>query len=289
VYTPNGLAVGQAAVVLERWLGRRTDRLIATSTSEAVQAVKLGLVPAERLAVIANGIDLAPSQVATVDLRTRFGLPPGTRLIGCVARLVPQKAPEQYVRACAVVAASRPDVQFVLIGMGPQQALVDREVAAGGLTGRFHQVPHLPHAWAALDQLDVFVLPSAFEGGPYTPLEAMRAGVPVVLSDVVGNRDVVENGKSGLMAPFGASDATGAAILRLLDDAGLRSQLTTAATERLRTQFDVRLMGQALSRLYLELAAVPAPLTRRRTRRLPQPAVSSSSNSPVARASQYSS
>lgn len=257
VYTPHGLAAGRPAHLVERVLGRwRTDCLVALSPSEASQALELGLVPPDRLRVIPNGIDLQVPSGPGVDVRARLGLTPGTPLVGCVARLVRQKAPEQFVRTCAIVARHRPGAHFVLVGEGRLQQLVNDEVRASGLGNRFHQIERLPDAQAAgmLGQLDVFVLASRFEGGPYAPLEAMRAGVPVVLSDVVGNRDVVENGVSGFLVPFGDARAAAAAVARLLEDEALRSSAVAAARERLRDIFDVRKMGESLRQLYQELA-----------------------------------
>jgi glycosyltransferase involved in cell wall biosynthesis len=255
LYTPNALSLSRASLAIERLLGRSTDRLIAASVSEADQVASLGLVPRQRIAVIPNGIDLTPPAPATTDLRAELALEPSAPLVGCVARLVAQKAPEQYVRACAAVARRRPDVHFLLIGMGPLQTSVDEEVKAGGLAGRFHQIPWLANAGAALGQLDAFVLPSRFEGGPYTPLEAMRAGVPVVVSDVVGNRDAVEDQVSGFVVEFGDSQRTASAILRLLDEPELAASMVAAAHERLRLSFDVAIMGAHLARVYEEVLA----------------------------------
>jgi glycosyltransferase involved in cell wall biosynthesis len=253
LYTPNGLADGRAALAVERLLGPRTERLIAVSPSEGELAVRRRLIRSERLAVIPNGIDLhAPK--APGELRAELGLPAGTTLVGTVARLVEQKAPLDFVGVCAQVGARQSDAHFLLIGMGPMQADVDAAVARSDLGTRWHQVHHLPNAAAVLDQLDVFVLPSLFEGGPYTPLEAMRAGVPVVLSDVVGNRDAVEPGVSGVLCPFGATAAMADAVIGLLQDPARRAAMVVAGTERLRRHFDVRLMGAALVELYEEVS-----------------------------------
>ena len=294
IYTPNGLMTSRPAVAIERVLGRGTDRFIAVSASEGERVVALRLVPASRVSVIPNGIDLdtgAPAAVgasgasgatgAAPVLRAQLGLAPGTPLVATVARVAAQKAPEQFVRACAAVARRRPDVHFLLVGLGPQQSRVDREVAAGRLTGRFHQIPHLEQAAAVMEQLDVFALLSRFEGGPYAPLEAMRAEVPVVLSDVVGNRDTVVHGSSGFLVPFGDSEAAADAIVNLLDDLALRAAVIRAATDQLRANFDVALMGQRLTGLYEELAG-----SRRSTRRLPHPRSGNSSKRPDPSASQ---
>ncbi len=255
VYTPNGLAPGDAAVAIERMLGRATTRLVAVSASEAALVETLGLVPRSRVVEIPNGIDLHQPATNDIDLRARFGLAPGTPLVGTVARLVAQKSPELFARLTATVAAARQDAHFVLIGMGPLQRAVDAVVdAAPVLAGRFHQIHHLADAAGVLNQLDVFVLASRFEGGPYTPLEAMRAGVPVVLSDVVGSRDTVVNGVSGLLYPWGDVGAMAEGVSGLLDDASKRASLVAGGSEALRDRFDVQLMGAALERLYGQIS-----------------------------------
>lgn len=284
-YTPNGLMTSWAAVAGERLLGRGTDRLVAVSASEAARVVALGLVPSDRVVTIPNGIDLRHAVGAGVDIRSRLGLAVGTPLVATVARVVAQKAPEQFVRACAVVARGRPDAHFVLVGLGPQQRRVDAEVVAGGLGGRFHQIPHLPDAASVMQQFDVFALLSRYEGGPFTALEAMRAGVPVVLSDVVGNRDTVADGVSGLLVPFGDAGAAARAILSLLEDTPLRTAMVAAASARLRSRFDVRQMGARHAALYAGLADG----TQRRTRKLPHASSGHSSKRPDPSASRYNS
>ena len=286
LYTPNGLATGAPAHAVERRLASLTSRLIAVSDSEGLEAARLRLAPPERIVVIPNGIDLTPPGAASTDIRARLGLPQSTPLVGSVARLVPQKAPEELVAVCEQVARERPDTHFLLVGLGPLQGLVDAALARSGIGDRWHQIPHLPDAAAALSQFDVFVLPSRFEGGPYTPLEAMRAGTPVVLSDVVGNRDAVENGVSGFVVPFGDRRAMAARVVALLDDEGHRRSVAAAAHHRLRTRFDVTMMGARLRDLYWEVAA---DTLRRSTRRLPHPRQSSSIHIPEASAAQYSS
>ena len=187
------------------------------------------------------------------DVRRRLGLAPGTPLVGTVARLVPQKAPVVFVRTAAEVAARWPGAHFLLVGMGPLQQEVDSEVARRGLGERWHQIEHLDQAGRAMGQLDVFVLASAFEGGPYTPLEAMKAGVPVVLSDVVGNRDAVQHGVSGFLGPPGDPGALASHVVRLLEDAALRERVVGAATARLTDEFGVDKMGAALAGVYRSL------------------------------------
>lgn len=280
VYTPNGLTTERIGRAVERMLGGMASRLVAVSESEAERARDWGVVSPDRLVVIPNGIDVeAPPRGP--DIRALLEIPPGTPLIGTMMRLVPQKAPEEFVRVVGAVAKRRPDAHFVLIGMGPLQDRVDDEVSRQGIGSRFHQLPHLENASSVLDQLNVFVLPSRFEGGPYAPLEAIRAGTAVVLSDVVGNTDVVEHGTSGMLVGFGQTEEMADVVITLLDDPALRTSMAGAARERLLAKFDARQMGAAVQRLYDE---VEAERMRRKTLRLPHPRSSASAHSPESNA-----
>jgi glycosyltransferase involved in cell wall biosynthesis len=253
-YTPNGLPPDRASRLIEKMLGRLTTALIAVSPSEGTRAVDWGLVPPDKVRIVPNGIDLTGPDVADIDIRALAGIPPGTPVVGTVMRLVAQKAPEMFVAVCAEVAKSHPEVHFLLIGLGPLQVKVDAAVAEAGIGNRWHQIAHLPDASIALGQLDVFALLSAFEGGPYTPLEAMRAGTPVVVTDVVGNRDAVEPGVSGLVAPFGDVRALADAVGSLLEDPNRARTVGAAGRRRLEERFDVRTMGASVAALYAEAA-----------------------------------
>jgi glycosyltransferase involved in cell wall biosynthesis len=199
--------------------------------------------------VIPNGVDVEAAP-CPLDLRAHLGVPDGAPLVGTIARLVPQKAPEDYVAACELIGRAIPDARFVLIGSGELEAEVDAAVARAGLGGRFTRLASLPGAAGVLAQLDVFALSSRFEGGPYSPLEAMRAETPVVLTEVVGSRDTVEDGVSGLVVPPGDVPAMATAVVGLLRDPQRRRQMGRAGRQRVLTHFDVRAMGRSLDDLY---------------------------------------
>jgi len=256
VYTPNGVATARAAIVVERILARRTARIIAVSPSEAALLDRLHIASGPRVTVIPNGVTLDPVAPGDpTDLRRLLELAPGTPLVGTIARLVPQKAPERFVALAADVHRRHRDTHFVLIGDGPQRDDVDRRIALAGLAQHLHVIPELPDAAATLGQLDVFVLASRFEGGPYAPLEAMRAGTPVVLTDVVGNRDVVEPGRSGFLVAEHDPVALADTVLELLLDPDLRHAVGQSGTQRIRERFDLTKTGPALRAVYGSLVA----------------------------------
>ena len=256
VYTPNGVATGFGPLTVERVLARRTARIIAVSPSEATLLEERHIASLPRLQVIPNGIESEPpASPAPVDLRVRLQLPPDTPLVGTVARLVAQKAPERFVALAAAVHQCVPDAHFVLIGDGALRTQVDAAVATSGVASSFHRLAELPDASSTLGQLDVFVLTSRFEGGAYAPLEAMRAGTPVVLSDVVGNRDAVEPGRSGFLVPQDAIEDMAGIVADLLTDADQRAAVGRAGQARVRARFDLVNTGRALAAVYGSLVA----------------------------------
>lgn len=253
VYTANGVSRALWAVQIERMLAGRVDRFIAVSASEAAFAIRHRLARADRLAVIPNGIELTPPESEpTCPLRDRLGISRDALVVGCIGRLTRQKAPELYVAACARVHERRPDAHFVLIGSGELQHKIEAAIDESGLAGRFHLIPYLENAARVMHELDLYVLASRFEGGPYTPLEAMRAGTPVIVTDVCGNRDSVADGASGLIVPPNRPDVLSAAMLRVLSDPELGRALAEGGLRALE-RFDVRTMAASTEAVYAEL------------------------------------
>jgi glycosyltransferase involved in cell wall biosynthesis len=255
VYTPHGLSRARWGTAVERLLGGRIDRFIAVSRSERDFALRHAVVRPERVVVIPNGVDLQAPPPPERSLRARLGIPEGDGpLIGCCARLCWQKAPEVYVAAAALASRSLPHARFVLVGSGPLRRSIDRAIQDAGIGARFHLLPSLENAAASLPELDAYVLPSRFEGAPYTPLEAMRAGVPVIVSDAAGNRDTVDSGVSGLIVPADDAVRLAEAMVAVVKDAGLRECLIQGGRAAL-TRFDVRGMAAATESVYEAVVA----------------------------------
>ena len=264
VYTPNGLHPSIVAMNVERGLGALTDRWIAVSASEAAVAAARGIASPERTVTIPNGIALATGDGdlegdsdgarPPVDIRHLLGLPGGGPVIGFVGRLVAQKAPEIVIETAALVRRHRPDVTTVVIGSGPRDDAVRALVRERGLTGSVHLIPYLPRAALVMDQFDVFLLPSLYEGCPYTVLEAMRAGTPVVLSDAVGNRDLVVDGVTGRLVRQGHPEETAAALMEVVDDPDAALRRAEAARGRLAERHDIRHTAAATADVYAGLA-----------------------------------
>jgi glycosyltransferase involved in cell wall biosynthesis len=252
VYTPNGVYPARGALVIERALGRVTDRLVAVSDSEAELVRRLNLVDPARLAIIPNGID--PVQPANgPDLRALAGVPPDAPLVVSVGRLVPQKAPLDVIAALGQALRARPTAYALLVGDGDLRTQVDAARLGLDLDDRLRYLPFVPDVAAGLGTADVALLLSHFEGAPYVPLEAMRAGVAVVATDVVGTRDVVVQGETGVLVPMGDTRAAALAVVGLLDAPDRRAAMGQAGQRRVLHERSAVAMGGAHADLYATL------------------------------------
>jgi glycosyltransferase involved in cell wall biosynthesis len=254
VYTPHGFNRSHWAISAERLLCKRADRLIAVSLSEREFAEAHRLAIPDRVVVIPNGIDPEPPSPLAEPLRKRLGIVSEVPLVGFVGRLAWQKAPEIFVAASAIVHDVVPEAHFVLIGSGPLREEVDQALSHNGIGDWFHLIPSLPNAASAIAEFDVYALPSRFEGGPYTPIEAMRGETAVVVTDVAGNNDIVQDRVNGLLVPQGQPHSLADGIISLLKNAALRQDLIESGRETA-ARYDVREMATATATLYCQLLA----------------------------------
>jgi len=239
LHTEHGKNLGQEARAfrLNRWAGHFTDLTVAVSEKIGREARDQESVPADRLAVVANGI--------CVD---RFNSPRLTagRRIGTVGRLVPEKNYPLLLRAVAAI----PSAELVFIGDGPLRGALECE--AGPRVQFLGQRADIAELLAGFD---VFVLSSSTEGMSIALLEAMAAACPIVVTAVGGNTELIQHEVTGLVVPPDDATALRTAIERLLTDRVLANRLGTAAREVTRQRYSVAAMTQRYEELWRRLAA----------------------------------
>lgn len=229
-----------------RVAGRLSDLVVPVSADAAEVARDGDWVPAGRIRVIRNGVDPGPVPAP------RAGEP--RRLIH-VARLNEIKDQATLLRAMVLVHATHPDVTLDVIGDGDWGDRVRRLATDLGLDGcvRFHGMRDDVPAW--LRRADLFVLSSESEGISITLLEAMAAGLPIVATDVGGNREVVVAGETGLLVPAKDPPAMAAAITALLDEPARALAMGAAGRRRVEAEFALELTVRAYEAAYDELLA----------------------------------
>jgi glycosyltransferase involved in cell wall biosynthesis len=222
-------------VALERWLARRTHRLVAVSERVRDEVLARGIGRPERFHVVPVGLDLqrfAECDPRRGQLRVELRLPPQAPLVGIVARLVPIKRHELFLAAAAAVATRMPSCRFLVVGDGERRHALEGMARELGITDRVLFLGWRRDLERIYADLDVAVLTSANEGSPVSLIEAMASGVPVVGPRVGGVPDVIDDGVSGIVVPPGDAAPVAEAIVRLLGDVELRRKMGAAARER---------------------------------------------------------
>jgi glycosyltransferase involved in cell wall biosynthesis len=229
---------------------RRSEVVVPSLTLHHVARTRWKISP-ERLHYIPNGINCARF-AGIVNESARFRASDAVPMVGTVAALRPEKNFARLLRAFALVCRERP-CNLTIVGDGPERSNVEALAAALGITDRVTLSGHIADPAALYHDFDVFVLASDTEQMPYTVLEAMAAGLPVVVTDVGDIRAMVAEQNKQFVVD--RDDRKIAAKLRcVLQDRALARQAGTANAKRARERFDQSVMFGAFAKLYHLLA-----------------------------------
>lgn len=252
-----------AYLTLDRMVRSLAHRYVAVAPRVAREAVEQRLAPAGSVTVVPSAVDLdGIPDTADDEVRTDLGISAGAPLVGTVGRIVAQKSPIDFVRMCALVQAERPDVEFVMVGDATLESAgleeeTHREAERLGVPVRFTGFrADAPRIAAALD---VYVVPSLYEGLGRAVTEAMASGRPVVATAVNGVPDLVEPGATGLLATPGDPASLARAVIWLLDHPEEGRRMGLQGRDRVRSHFGPDVMCTALDNIYCELLGLPEP------------------------------
>jgi glycosyltransferase involved in cell wall biosynthesis len=240
----------------EKWLMRGTDAVIVSAKS--VKDFYIGQVGADpaKVDVIYNAVDW--SQLETTMTRDEFrasiGVPTDVVAAGIIARLTEQKAHRVLFDAMAQHAPLQ-HLHLVVVGDGELRESLKQRVDVLGLQQRVHFVGARRDLGNILAALDLFAMPSLWEGLPLSLVLAMGAGLPVVATRVAGIPEVVQQDVSGLLVSPGNSTELAQALARLVEDASLRRSLGERARAVVLPRFGFDKYVDAIAGLYDRLLA----------------------------------
>lgn len=262
VNTRHGMGDGTPASRRE-WLFRQSMRFadVAVAVSEAAgrRLADAGLVPADRLQVVPNGIHPEPFRARDPQLRAQLaaslGLAQETQLVGFVGRLNWAKDLPTLVAAFARVCARRDDAALVIVGEGAERGAVETAIAAAGLGDRVLLLGDRSDVPQLLPAFSLFAMSSVSEGYSIALLEACASALPIVATDVGGNAEIVRDGVNGLVVPSGAPAAFADALEQLLADPAHAARMGQAGRDWLLANATFEVM----SRRYLEAYAGTQP------------------------------
>lgn len=250
----------RAAQVLDGLSARVTTHFHAITEAVKRSAMRRLLIPASRITVIERGRDVArlgePSAERREAARRALGLSPTRPVLLAVGRQEFQKGHEWLLRALPGVLAEYPDLVLLLAGRrGNASPAVDRLLAEFSLSGSVRLLGHRDDVPALLAAADVFVFPSLYEGLGGSVLEAMALGVPIVTTRLPALEGIVADGSSALQVPAADSAALARAMLALLRQPELASNLGTRARAVFLERFELGQVIRRTLRLYEQVLA----------------------------------
>jgi glycosyltransferase involved in cell wall biosynthesis len=240
--------------MMDRWLMRWRTAMLAVSNDVKRDIVARLRCPPDHVRVLYNGIDINEYGSVQPDpqLRNALGIPGGHRVVVMLARLVEQKRHTMFLETLEMTRNELPPVSVLLVGDGKLRGELEREVKTRHLgdmvsfTGYRSDIPQI------LALSDLSVLTSEREGFSNTIIESLAAGVPVVATDVGGNREAIVDGECGLIVQPDDVTGIGKALKTVLTDNDLRHRMSKAARLHAK-RFSLEHMRDETRHLYLEL------------------------------------
>jgi glycosyltransferase involved in cell wall biosynthesis len=227
----------------------RSARLIAVSPAMSRELLRIG-IRADRVEVIPNGVAPLPS-TSEDDRSVLTHLYAGEGRNGVVlfvGRLTKVKRVALLLHAWAAT-PSRAHAVLLIVGDGPLRHNLEATAETLGLRDSVRFVGMQAEVLPFYQAADVFVLPSASEGMSNALLEAMAAGLPVVVSDIPANREVVQDGRNGFLVHWTDSAHCARILQTILEDPELRRRVGGAARERA-TRFSIGAVADRYCQLY---------------------------------------
>lgn len=252
----NNVFSNVAFAALEKLAGRWTDHLITMNREDDAAARRLRIVPAERMHCIPGvGIDIGffrPAAVPSSEVdrvRRGFGIGPDDPVFAMVAEFIPRKCHRDAVAALARL--SHPNAHMIFVGEGRELDPVRTFAAEAGVLNRIHfagnQNDVRPFILAAL----ATILPSTQEGLPRSIMESFACGVPVIASDIRGNRDLLAEG-GGLLFPAGDIESLASRMNSLAADPAGAAQMGAIARTAV-ARYDIANVIRLHEELYAEV------------------------------------
>ncbi len=214
--------------LLNRQLTPITDAFIAVGESHREYLRDIEHLPAEKIYVVPNGIDVqrfAPKSKNRNEVRAELGIDPSDPVVGIVAALRPEKDHLLFVRSACEVLKSVPQAKFIILGDGVERPAIEQAIQQSGHSNSFYMLGSRNDTERYLAAFDVFMLTSKNEAKPVSILEALASGVPVVAPDVGSVKESVIDGVTGFLVAGRSPSDYAKPLLRLLNDRELASQL----------------------------------------------------------------
>ena len=228
----------------------RLDAVVAISRATGDEAARDFGIPLDRIRIIHSGIDLNEFQIKT-GWPYFPASPP--RTVGMIARFTSEKRHDLFVCAAPLVLRRYPQVRFVIYGSGPGEERVKSLARALNVSDHFEFSGWSDHVARSLENLDVLVFVSDFEGLPWVVLEAQAVRVPTVASAVGGVPEVISDGQNGILLRENSPEELAEKIVWMLKNPGQAAEMGRAGRRRVESHFNIRREVDEIQALYVDL------------------------------------
>jgi glycosyltransferase involved in cell wall biosynthesis len=228
-------------------------KVVGVSEHTSQNLMKYEKISPRKILTIPNGIDGSKYSLSInkTVLREELALPKIGPIIGLGVRLTDQKGITYLLQAMPAVIKAFPDVTLLIAGDGPLEGALREETIS------LHIDDHVRFIGPRLDMprilklLDLYVLPSIWEGLPMVLLEALAAGCPILATDVGGNATAITNGFNGSLVSALDPQILSLEIINLLSNPALRNEYARHGLERFQREFNAEIMTRKYEQLYL--------------------------------------
>jgi len=250
-------------------ISARQNLIIAISDHIAHFTVARGVRHPARVRRVYHGLEPPVTRALEREgqrIRAELGIGPDAFLVGNVGRLALQKGQRHLIGAMPALLERVPRAHAVIAGAGDLEEFLRDLAEETGVAERVHVLGPRKDVPALMHAMDVFAMPSIWEGFGLVLLEAMAAGRPIVASRVATIPEVVLDGQTGLLVPAGDPLALAEALAQLANQPALAARMGEAGRERVQHQFSLEKMVGDTELLYRELVDERAAemATRRR-------------------------
>ena len=237
----------------EKLICHFADEVICVSQSNADTGQKVfGLKSA---VVIENGVNLDRfnPDLQYEDLRSTFGFDSSDFIVGFIARCTKQKNPLVFLEAIKLAHHNNVQIKGLFIGEGDMDAEVDAYIESNQMREYIYRSPFRTDVPELLNCIDVYCLPSLWEGLSIALLEAMAMKKAIVATPTDGTVELIEHEKNGLIVPYNDPKAVAESFGRFLTEQHLKTQCSNSARQIVKERFDAKRVAACVQKIYHQL------------------------------------